>query len=382
MNIAYFMDNVSNHGGVERIIIDKANYLAALPGYEINIVCMGKRNEAGPAYSIDPRVKLHFLECEFAPTVGLRRPVTFTLQWIKWWHKLNKAVKQFYRDVQPNLTISLAYDCNRPYKSHKIPHIYESHAYRPKAESLSIVPGLTHFLISNFVTRGANVVALTEADSREWKEAGRVEVIPNFTNIQPTAPYNPAARKIIAAGRLDNQKGFDLLIKAWGKVYDKFPDHSLEIFGADGAGSMQSQLQKLINDCKITDCVHLRGVTDNMPAAFAEGEAFVLSSRFEGFPLVLIEAMACGIPPVAFDCPHGPADLVDNGINGILVPFKDLSDEERIDLLAEALCRMLALSDEERERMSEAAMKKAATFSRDAIMERWVKLFKEITGCE
>ncbi|MDE6109976.1 MAG: glycosyltransferase, partial [Muribaculaceae bacterium] len=120
----------------------------------------------------------------------------------------------------------------------------------------------------------------------------------------------------------------------------------------------------------------------NMPAAFAEGEAFVLSSRFEGFPLVLIEAMACGIPPVAFDCPHGPADLVDNGKNGILVPFKNLSDEERIDLLSDGLRRMLSLSDEERKRMSEAAMTKAASFSREAIMERWVKLFKEITACE
>ncbi|MDE6110067.1 MAG: hypothetical protein K2F72_07275, partial [Muribaculaceae bacterium] len=131
MKIAYFMDNVSNHGGVERIIIDKANYLAAGPGYEVNIVCMGSRNDAGPAYPLDPRVKLHFLECEFCPTVGIKRPVTFTLQWIKWWRKLAKAVKYFYRDNRPDLTVSLAYDCNRPYRNRRIPHIYESHAYRP-----------------------------------------------------------------------------------------------------------------------------------------------------------------------------------------------------------------------------------------------------------
>ena len=379
MKIAYFMDNVSNHGGVERIIIDKANYLAALPGYEVYIVCMGSRSEDGPAYSIDSRVKLHFLNCVFNPTVGLRRPLTFTVQWIKWWRKLAKAVKQLYRDIRPDLTVSLAYDCNRPYRNRNIPHIYESHAYRPMAESLSIVPGITHFVISNFVTKGANVVALTQADAHEWKEAAKVEVIPNFTNILPAGPYNPKSKKIIAAGRLDNQKGFDLLVKTWSKVAQRFPNHSLEIFGS---GQMYAQLEQLIKDKGLIEHVHLRGITDNMSAAFAEGEAFVLSSRFEGFPLVLIEAMACGIPPVAFDCPHGPSDLVDDGLNGILVPFKNLSDAERIDLLADGLCRMLALSDEEREQMSAEAMKKAASFSREAIMERWVKLFKEVAECE
>ncbi len=378
MNIAYFMDNVSSHGGVERIIIDKANYLAALPGYGVTVVCLGAQDESGPAYAIDPRVKLHFLDCQFSPTVGLRRPISFTIQWIKWWRHVAKAVKKFYRETPIDLSISLAYDCNRPYRDKKTPHIIESHAYRKQAEQLSITPRLTHFLISTFVTRGADVVTLTAADAAEWPEARRVDVIPNFTNIQPCKPYNPASRKVVAAGRLHDQKGFDLLIKAWKIVHEKFPEHSLEIFGGYGDDQMLPRLQKLAESCGISQYVHLRGVTNDMPAAFAEGEAFVLSSRFEGFPLVLIEAMACGVPPVAFDCPHGPADLVDDGVNGILVPFKNLSDDQRVEQLADGLCRMLALSDDERGRMSEAAMKKAASFSRDAIMDRWVKLFNEV----
>lgn len=380
MNIAYFIDNVINHGGTQRIIIDKANYLAGLQGYNVYLVCLGSKCYTRPAYPIDIRVQIYHLDESFNPSCSLyKNPIRFAWQWLKWRRSIARKVKEFHAAHHIDLSISLAYDCTMPYNSKRIPHIYESHAYRPMAELLSIVPRLTHFVVSNFVTRGANVVALTQADASEWKEAARVEIIPNFTNIRPAGPYNPNSKKIIAVGRLDDQKGFDLLVKAWSKVAQRFPNHSLEIFGS---GQLFAQLDQLIKDKGLIEHVHLRGVTDDMPAAFSEGEAFVLSSRFEGFPLVLIEAMACGIPPVAFDCPHGPSDLVDDGLNGILVPFKNLSDAERIDKLADGLCRMLALSDEEREQMSAEAMKKAASFSREAIMERWVKLFKEVAECE
>lgn len=383
MRIAYFIENIVNHGGTERIIIDKANYLAALPGYEVFLVCPGKGDIAKPAFPIDPRVKVYHLGEEFTPSCSLyKNPFLFTWQWIKWRRSLARKVNSLAKTLNLNLSISLAYDCTKPYRISGLPHIYESHAFRPEAESLSVMPKLMHWVVSHFFTKGATIVTLTKDDAVLWPEAGRVEIIPNFTNIEPSIEYNPASKKVIAAGTLNRFKGFDLLIQAWKKVVEKYPGYELEIFGADPTGIETDRYNNLINANGLTGKVHLRGLTDNMPCAYAEGCSFVLSSRTEGFGLVLIEAMACGIPPVAFDCPHGPSDLVDDGLNGILVPFKNLSDAERIDLLADGLCRMLALSDEEREQMSAEAMKKAASFSREAIMERWVKLFKEVAECE
>ena len=183
----------------------------------------------------------------------------------------------------------------------------------------------------------------------------------------------------MAAGRLDTQKGFDILVKSWRRVARRFPDHSLDIYYVPYSyGYELANLQSLINEEDLSHCVNLREATKDIATALSEHSLFVLSSRYEGFGLVLIEAMACGVPCVSFDCPEGPSEIITDGEDGWLVPFRGLSDEERAEALADALCDAIA-NREKRIKFSEAGLLSVKRFSPEVIIPKWIDLFKSLT---
>jgi glycosyltransferase involved in cell wall biosynthesis len=214
------------------------------------------------------------------------------------------------------------------------------------------------------------LTVLTSDDARDYARlAPRVELIPN--PVPPldggvSAQTSPVA---VAAGRLNRQKGFDLLIRAWAEVAERRPDWRLEIHGS---GPERSALERLIAGTGLRDRVALRGRTKTLGAAMADASLFVLSSRFEGFGLVLVEAMGKGLPVVSFDCPRGPSDIVDDGVDGLLVPPED------VDALAQAV---LTLIDDEprRRRSAAAALSKAERYRAEAITPRWDALLADLT---
>ena len=379
MKIAYFYNNVINHGGVERILIDKANALAQLPGMEVWIVCLSGSDADVPAFPISSKVHVVHLGLDLKLTASLyRKPFTIMFQWLRWYQKIKRKVMEFKRNNSIDISISTLYDILLPYSAGKCPHIYESHADRASAEKLSNNPWFRRIL-TPWIIKKHTVVALTQDESAYWQDAKRVEIIPNFTNIQPVATYRPDTGRILATGRLDPQKGFDILVKAWSYVHKCMPELQLDIYGPDPSnGKNRAELEQQIKDSALTECVHLCGTTDNMPAVFAKHSAFVLSSRFEGFVLVLLEALKCGLPCVSFDCPSGPKDIIKNDSDGILVPFDGLSDEERAEKLAEAICRLMQLPDSERVKMSETAIENSHRFSRENIIKQWVELFQSL----
>jgi glycosyltransferase involved in cell wall biosynthesis len=218
------------------------------------------------------------------------------------------------------------------------------------------------------------MVVLTETDRREYQRAlkgrGRVEAIPNAVPKPVGPPSDVSNPVVIAAGRFTRQKGFDLLIPAFAQVARQEPDWSLRICGR---GPLGYALRHQVIRNEASNSIYFPGLVSDMPRQMEKASIFVLSSRWEGFPMVLIEAMSKGLPVVAFDCPTGPADIVEDGVNGFLIPMGDT------DGLAEAIVD-LARDEEKRRRFGAAAAERAQEYTLSAVRPRWDALLAELTA--
>ncbi len=215
------------------------------------------------------------------------------------------------------------------------------------------------------------VAVLTHRDLEDY--AGilpdtRVLRIPNAVHSMEQEPSDWTNKVVVAAGRLAPQKGFDMLIPAWAKVAERHPDWQLRIFGN---GEKRAQLRALIEEHHLYNNVLLMGQTRELDDELAKSSMYVLSSRFEGLPMVMIEAMTHALPVVSFDCPTGPADVLTDGKEGALVPAGD------VDALADALCRLM---DDKalREKMGTAALQTSHDYSPAAVHPQWEKLFTDL----
>jgi glycosyltransferase involved in cell wall biosynthesis len=219
------------------------------------------------------------------------------------------------------------------------------------------------------------IVVLTGDDARDYRQelngaATRVEQIPNALPELGGGTSRLEEKAVAAAGRLTGQKGFDLLIRAFAQVVPERPDWELRIYGD---GSQRAELERLIAELGLAGNVRLMGATSDMGEELARASVFALSSRFEGFGMVLVEAMSKGVPVVSFDCPRGPSEIVDDGVDGVLVPNGD------VDALARALVDLTG-DGERRRSLGAAGLEKSRRYEIGAIGERWDALLAELQG--
>ena len=321
MKIVYCIESICAKGGMERIIIDKMNWLAENTNHEIILMTIWKRLDSRiSAFPLNNKVKV----IELNVPKGLY-PLAI-------W-RFNRTIKK----LNPNWCIlfhalgALLSICT----TWKGRLLYESH---------TPLFSMNHqWLYPLMMKKIHTVVCLTKGDATNFAKAKRVVVIPNFCNIRTDAKPSYNTKGVISMGRKCKEKDFPRMKRLWKNISEKYPDWQLQIHH------------------NTTDVVK----------AYTSGSIFIMTSRFEGFGLVLIEAMQCGLPCIAFDCPYGPREIIEDGENGFLIPYED-------DALFIEKLTYLMEHPEEREKMGRTAKESLKRFDKQTIMNQWKSLLTEL----
>jgi GalNAc-alpha-(1->4)-GalNAc-alpha-(1->3)-diNAcBac-PP-undecaprenol alpha-1,4-N-acetyl-D-galactosaminyltransferase len=303
-------------GGAERVISIVANYWVC-HGWDVTLIMLVAPTEPS-FYPLDPRIKLRAL--------GLAGESANPIIAIA---KAGQRIKILRREIiasQPDVVISFMNAVNVyaivACAGLKMPTIVCEHIYPGSTDANKIWQ-----LLMKWTYRYADLVTVLTQNALPFYPARRgyrTIVMPN--PVTTPAPVGAMAQLLsapsaIAIGRLHPQKGFDLLLRAFARLQSKYPDWQLTILGE---GPMRSELEKLRSQLQLDDRVHFPGLVTNVREYLAQADLFVMPSRFEGFPMALCEAMACGLPVLAADCLSGPRDIVEDGVDGVLVAPEDV----------------------------------------------------------
>lgn len=373
--IAYLTPALYMAGGVERVLTLKANYFAEHFGYDITIILTDGKDKP-LFYPLSDKVKVINLDINFEElwTCSFVKKI---FVYLKKQRLYKKRVREELMRLRPDITISLLrreinFINDIKDGSRKIGELHVNRAnYRnfEQGDANFIKNLFAKFWMSSLVgklKRLDRFVVLTEEDKLAWPELTNVCVIPDPLSFKATRQSPLTAKRVIAVGRYVYQKGFDLLLQAWAKVEKECPDWQLAIYGDGDRTPYQQQMNALGID---SSRCHLNGPTSNIQQEYANSSLFVFSSRFEGFGMVLIEAMSCGLPVVSFACPCGPKDIVRDGEDGLLVENGNISS------LVDALSCLMA-DDKLRSSMSQTGQRNAKRFNMEHIANKWKIVFE------
>lgn len=373
MIIVYCLNSIQQIGGIASIIISKAN---AFSKHNIEVYIIVTDHNPQIETKLSKTVKLINLNINYYKDDWKSNLNVLKGFFIKRRQHKNK-LKEILNHIQPDIVISVG-QCEKYFLSEikgKWKTIREFHYdkhYRKRNSK-----NFFHKIISNFINfydynikikHYDRIIVLTNEDKKNWLNNNKVFVIPNFTTIKSKINYIRNEKKIIAIGRLEYQKNFQSLIEAFRYVNKKYPDWTLDIWGE---GSLKLDLENLIKKFKLEKKVNLCGIAVNLDNIYKFGDILVMTSRFEGFPLSMLEGMSYGLPVIAYDFPCGPKDVIIQNRNGIIVPqFDILKLSESIIYLIENKSIRL--------KMGMQALETVNLFSEEKIVKKWIKLFKSL----
>lgn len=375
LKIVYLTPALYMAGGVERVLTLKANYFAEHFGYDITII-LTEGSDKPLFYKLSDKIKVVNLSIGFEElwTCSFVKKI---FVYLKKQRQFKKALTKELMSIRPDITISLLrreinFINNIPDGSCKIGELHINRAnYRNfSTQNVGIVKRLfakfwSHNLVAH-LRRLDKLVVLTEKDREAWVELDNVVAIPDPLSLYPKKVSPLTEKRVVAVARYSHEKGIDLLLQAWAIAEKHALGWRLDVYG-DGDRTSYNQLMENLHIDR-SRC-ELHGRTDNVETAYVNSSIFVLSSRFEGFGMVLTEAMACGLPVVSFDCPWGPRSIINDSADGLLV------ENGNVEALADGLIRLIG-DDDLRRRMAANGIKNVQRFSIDYIAERWKKLFE------
>lgn len=378
MKIVYVLPNLKAKGGTERMITEKANYLTRHFGYEVYIICLHQNDTESNFFQLSKEVHQINLGINYYFQYKYKYPKRLFVK--NAIHQLlKKELTKSVQAINPDILISVSYAkadlvCTIPCKAIKITECHEpkelviSKIYNSSFISKMYAKYYYYYVIEKY---SDIIITLTNESKKNWEKAKRVEVIPNFISVAIAQKSNCERKRVIAVGRLNREKGYDRLINIWKSVSAKYSDWQLDIFGE---GELKDELTHSIKDNGINN-LSLRGASSDISKEYANSSICVVTSYFEGFSLVLLEALSHGVPCIAFDCPYGPRTIIEDGKCGYLV------EDENIPLFVERLCALME-NKSLRLKFSKASIERSKIFDKDAIMTQWKQLFENLSSTQ
>ncbi|MBF1266402.1 MAG: glycosyltransferase family 4 protein [Porphyromonadaceae bacterium] len=373
MRIVYCIPATSNSGGMERVLARKVNYLVG-QGHELIIITTDQKG-AQPFFSLEGSVKQYDLGINYDENNG-QGILAKLLAYPKKKRLHRQRLSELLGQLRADIVVSMFGDDSTllPQMKDGSRKVLEYHFSKLKRLQYGrtglwrLVDILRTKLDERTVRPYDSFVVLTEEDAGYWGALPNIRVIPNPLPFVSDETSPCTSHKVIAVGRYDFQKNFSKLLDLWGRIAPAYPDWSLEIYG-DGA--LRQELELQVNRLGLFSYVTLAKPTHQMKEVYQSASIYAMTSRYEGLPMVLIEAQHMGLPIVSFACPCGPKDVLHPGEDGYLISQGD--DEGFL-----AALRQLMDSETERVRMGTNARKASARYEVDAVMGQWLDLFSSL----
>lgn len=378
MKIFYIYTALTTKGGADRVVTEKANWLAE-HGHEVAIVSdsqMGREL----AFPLSPQVRLIDLAIDFGKEYG-HVFIVRSIIYLKLMRVFRELLAKLLISERPDIVVTtlgreISFLTKIKDGSRKIGEAHTTKQFIRNFHLLEQKSLLFRYMTKYFrwrmdcqVSNLDALVVLTEQQISHWPTAVAKYAIPNALPFYPNEVSTCDNKRAIIVGRYTEAKGYDYMIEAWRIVHQKHSDWTIHTFAM---GEDEEQVRAKIQSYGLQDTIIMNPPTDNIMEEYLKSSICVVSSVFEGFSMVLIEAMACGLPCVSFDCPYGPRNIIKDGEDGFLIEYLNTH------ALADGICKLIE-DKELRKSMGRKGRENVLRFSREKVMQQWVDLFESLT---
>lgn len=367
MKILYLTDQTYLHGGIEKVLSQKANYLADVLEDEVTIVTYNQKNHK-PCYHLSDKIHLIDLDINYEIAKSYFHP--YNLKKIP---RHFSVLKKILKEIKPDVIISSSFGPDfyfLPHLEKEIPKIKEFHSSRFFYDQsvTTIKKKILHKLNAITEEKFHQIVVLNESEIKFYNNAN-ITIIPNPAEIS-TKIAGYTSKRIMAAGRISPVKNFGDIIEAFGRVVKEFPDWELHFFGEDYVGTQQ-KLEKQIAGYGLQNQIKFMGIASDLKKEMQYYSIYAMASETECFPMVLLESLSVGLPVISYDSPTGPKHILTNEQDSFLIPYKNL------DIFTEKL-KSLMRDESLRQEMGRKGIENVKRFNIEKVMQQWKELFKSL----